>query len=163
MKGTGKIILIVFFVLLLVLLLIIPRTPSIENAEQANVELSESEKTIKTALTLVRSEAPMQGILMLRDLSEKEPDNIDAHWHLGELSVESGQFEKAIMRFEKVIVLDNSENPKYKKAYFYLGNLYANLSQNDKAIESFNQLLELEPSEEMKKETLGFLEQLNNN
>ena len=163
MKNQGKIVLIVGSILLIVLLVNLPRIPADKRAAASAQELSESERTIQKALDLVRGEAPMQGILMLRDLAENEPDNIDAQWHLGELSVESKQFEKAVDRFEKVCKLDDAENPKYLMAYFYLGNLYANLSQNEKAIERFNQLLKLNPDEELKKETLGLLEQLNNN
>ena len=112
MKNTGKIVLIVLFVLLLVLLIFNPRIPSDKSPEKESAELSESERIINEALLLVRGEAPMQGILMLRDLAEKEPNNIDAQWHLGELSVESGQFEKAIMRFSKVVELDNTEKTR---------------------------------------------------
>jgi len=163
LSNFGKITLVIGFVLLLVLLINLPRIPADKRDSSVEQKLTESESTIQEALQLVRGEAPMQGILMLRDLAEKEPNNIDAQWHLGELSVESKQFEKAIERFKKVCSLDKTDNPKYKEAYFYLGNLYANLSQNEKAIDSFNQLLELNPSDELKNETLGLLEQLNNN
>lgn len=156
MKNTGRIVLVIGTILLTVLLFLIPHTPPSEG------KISESEETINKALVLIKGEAPMQGILMLRDLAEQEPNNIDAQWHLGVFSVESRQFEKAIERFENVCVLDKTDNPKYKEAYFYLGNLYANLSQNEKAIESFEQLLKLDPDEELKSETLGLLKQFNN-
>ncbi|NND77391.1 MAG: tetratricopeptide repeat protein [Flavobacteriales bacterium] len=156
LKQKGPILLVVGVILLTVLLFLIPRTPPNE------IEISESEETINKALVLVRGEAPMQGILMLRELAEKEPDNIDAQWHLGVLSVESRQFEKAIERFENVCTLDKADEPKYKEAYFYLGNLYANLSRNEKAIDSFERLLKLNPDEELRSETEGLIKQLNN-
>lgn len=156
LKQKGIILLVVGVILLTVLLFFIPHTPPSET------KLSESEETINKALVLIRGDAPMQGILMLRDFAEKEPDNIDAQWHLGVFSVESKQFEKAVERFENVCALDKADEPKYKEAYFYLGNLYANLSHNEKAIDSFERLLKLNPNEELERETLGLLKQINN-
>ena len=48
----------------------------------------------------------MKGILQMRSLSEKYPENADLQWNMGLFSVQSGQYEKAVTRFEKVITLD---------------------------------------------------------
>ena len=45
----------------------------------------------------------MKGILQLRSLSEKYPENADLHWNMGLFSIQSGQYEKAVTRFEKII------------------------------------------------------------
>lgn len=51
-------------------------------------------------------EAQMKGILQMRSLSNKYPDNADLQWNMGLFSMQSGQYEKAVARFEKVISLD---------------------------------------------------------
>jgi tetratricopeptide (TPR) repeat protein len=71
----------------------------------------------KIALTLVASENPMQGILMLREVSEKDPNNWGANFNLGMLSIQSGQYEKAVDRFEKLTSLKSDD----VQANFYLG------------------------------------------
>ena len=48
----------------------------------------------------------MKGILQMRSLSEKHPENADLQWNMGLFSIQSGQYEKAAARFEKVITLD---------------------------------------------------------
>lgn len=156
-NSPGRIAVAIGFIGLIVLLFSLPRTPSKQETE---LELSESEQLIDRAIMLVRGESPMEGILLLREVLEKDPENIEAHWHLGVFSVESRQFEKAIERFEKVCELDNSLEPKYKEAYFYLGNLYANLGEKEKAIKNFYQLLSLNPNDELKSETENLLKQL---
>ena len=45
----------------------------------------------------------MQGVMMLREVTEKQPDNIPANLILGQQGIVSGQFDKAIDRFEKVL------------------------------------------------------------
>ncbi len=51
---------------------------------------------VKVGLTLVSSEAPMRGILMIREVLEKEPDNQLAIRSLGMLSIQSKQYDKAL-------------------------------------------------------------------
>ncbi|PST84896.1 hypothetical protein C7T94_01870 [Pedobacter yulinensis] len=77
---------------------------------------------------------PMQGIAMLLDVIKKDPSNIRANMNLGLFSLKSGQFEKAIPRFNKVI-----EQKASADAYFYLGTAYENLNRNKEAIEAYLQ------------------------
>ena len=46
----------------------------------------------KMAMTLVSSDNPMQGILKLREIIEKDPDNEFVLLNLGLLSMQTGQF-----------------------------------------------------------------------
>jgi hypothetical protein len=55
-----------------------------------------------------------EGILKLRAVNESSPDNLRAIYHLGMLSIESGQLEKAKKRFEKLVSLQ-PENEEYLK------------------------------------------------
>ena len=58
---------------------------------------------VKYAMTFVSARNPMKGILMLREVSEKHPDNEQAQFNLGALSMQSGQYDKAVDRFDNVI------------------------------------------------------------
>lgn len=49
---------------------------------------------------------PMKGILMLRELNEKYPENVPVLNNLGRLAIQTGQFERAITRLLKAVELD---------------------------------------------------------
>jgi tetratricopeptide (TPR) repeat protein len=53
-----------------------------------------------------------------------------AQYNLGMLSVKSGQLDKAIERFNKVLEI----NPNRSEMYFYLGQIYVSKGEPDKAI-----------------------------
>ena len=80
-----------------------PKRPSIKK------ELSITEQ-IQAALSNIQDadnpQSQMKGILQMRSLSEKHPENADLQWNMGLFSIQSGQYEKAVARFEKVINLD---------------------------------------------------------
>ena len=80
-----------------------PKIPSIKK------ELSITEQ-IQAALSNIQDadnpQSQMKGILQMRSLSEKYPENADLQWNMGLFSIQSGQYEKAVARFEKVINID---------------------------------------------------------
>jgi tetratricopeptide (TPR) repeat protein len=137
-------------VLVTVLLVLAPRAPkggAQSNASAAEGRVSEDPESGSTpraegplakdprvAAILEELNAggpPMQTILKLRDLAEQEPDNVEAQFVLGTLSWQTGQYEKAMERFRKVIALD----PKgYPDAYAFLGRAYASLDSTPQAI-----------------------------
>lgn len=80
---------------------------------------------INKALCFVESDAPMQGIMMLREIAESNPDNVAAQMQLGRLSIRTNQWDKALERFNKVLSLD-SDN---KEVHCYLVDVYK--AQND--------------------------------
>ena len=47
--------------------------------------------------------APMEGIALLMDVVKKDPKNLKANMNLGLFAIKSGQFDKAITRFNDVI------------------------------------------------------------
>ena len=53
------------------------------------------------------SEMPMEGIMMIREVVARDSTNIYAQMMLGYGSLVSGQYDKAIERFEKVLAIDN--------------------------------------------------------
>ena len=76
--------------------------------------------------------APMQGIAMLLEVVAKEPKNVKANMNLGLFSIKSGQFDKAIPRFNTVIA--TAPTPE---AYFYLGTALENLGRNKEAVSAY--------------------------
>ena len=57
---------------------------------------------------------PMRGIMMLREVVEKNPQHENAQFNLGILSMKSGQYQKAAERFAKVLSI-NPQNEGAKK------------------------------------------------
>ena len=76
----------------------------------------------------------MQGIFMLREMVEKNPKNTDALYYLGILSIQTGQYENAIERFNQIISIDSSD----KRAYLQLGISNYLLGNVDRADSLFN-------------------------
>lgn len=74
-------------------------------------------------------ENSMNGIMTLRRLLEINPDNVDGSFHMGLFSMQTGQFEKAVLRFEKVLSLDPENDP----ARFQLAVAYTESGQAEKA------------------------------
>ncbi len=77
--------------------------------------------------------APMVGIGMLREVVEKEPKNLKANMSLGVFAIQSGQFDKAIIRFNTIIETIKAT----PDAYFYLGRAYESLGKNTEAINAY--------------------------
>ena len=77
--------------------------------------------------------APMQGIMMLRDVVAREPKNLKANMSLGVFAIKSGQFDKAIIRFNTII----ETIEKTPDAYFYLGRAYESLGNKTEAINAY--------------------------
>lgn len=77
--------------------------------------------------------APMQGIAMLMDVVKKDPKNLKANMNLGMFAIKSGQFDKAIIRFNDII-----RNIKATPdAYFYLATAYESLGKKQEAIDAY--------------------------
>ena len=89
-----------------------PNRPSLKK------ELSITEQ-IQDALSNIQDadnpQSQMKGILQMRSLSEKYPENADLQWNMGLFSIQSGQYEKAVDRFEKVINIDAQRLDAYVK------------------------------------------------
>jgi tetratricopeptide (TPR) repeat protein len=82
------------------------------------------------------SSEPMKGITMLREVIEKNPGHENAQFNLGILSVKSGQIQKAIERFEKVIEI----NPQNYDAYLFTSQIHLDQKDTLKAVEVLKNL-----------------------
>ena len=87
----------------------------------------------KIAMTYVSSSNPMRGIDMLKEILDNDPENEDAIYSMGLLSLQSGQYNKAVERFEQLTKI-NSGNIQ---GQFYLGLSYYELGDMDKAKTQF--------------------------
>jgi len=74
---------------------------------------------------------PMSGVLMLLDIVKKDSSNADAQLMLGRFGLISGQIDKAIARFEKVLYLQ----PQNSEALFLLAEAYNDQGNKQKAID----------------------------
>lgn len=83
------------------------------------------------------SENPMQGITMLREVVQVEPENVNANLNLGLFSMRSGQFDKAIGRFETVV----KKKPSAEN-YALLAEAFEQNGQKDKAIQALTKAKE---------------------
>ncbi len=126
------------------------------------LELDASILSAKTRLGICYaevSEAPMQGISLLREVISTDSNNVEAIFALGILSVRSNQYDKALQRFEKLVSLQPL-NPDY---HFQVGDVYRLMGNNDKALESFNKAMALSKDENFKKELSNIINTLKTN
>jgi len=106
------------------------------NAFTKALAIDSSSNDAKTGLgiTIVNGlGAPMSGIAMLLDVVKKDPKNLKANMQLGMFAIKSGQFDKAIIRFNDII----SNIKATPDAYFYLATAYENLGKKTEAIDAY--------------------------
>jgi len=101
-----------------------------ENAISINPEDVRSK--VNLALCYVErppEQNPMKGILMLLDYDKQYPDNPVVLSNLGRLAIQTGQYEKAIGRLERVI----SISPENIQSYCLLAVAYEKTGNREKA------------------------------
>jgi tetratricopeptide (TPR) repeat protein len=82
---------------------------------------------------------PMRGVMLLRGITEKNPDDVSANMLLGRMSIQSGQYDKAVKRFETVL----NKEPGNSEAVYFLAQSYEGLGNKAKAIELLKKCKEL--------------------
>jgi tetratricopeptide (TPR) repeat protein len=138
--GFKPVYLIGIGLLLLVLFLFVPRKPWSMAAEKEEITADADSLKLLEAIELVNSPNPMQGIMILRELVNKDSNNADAHYWLGTFAVQSGQLDRAIQRFNHVIKL----NPSYLAAYIDLGGVYQRLNQPEVSLQYYEKALAID-------------------
>ncbi len=98
----------------------------------------------KMAMTYISSANPMQGIQMLREVLETDASNELAVYNLGLLSMQSGQYDRAVERFKTLAQL----NPGHLQAQFLLGVSYFEAGNKAQAKEQFEKVksMDTDPS-----------------
>ena len=90
--------------------------------------------SVDQALSLIEGPNPMEGVFMLRNILENNPENTEALYYLGVLSNQTGQYQNALERFNQLIAIDSSD----KRAYLQLGISNYSLGNKKKADSLFN-------------------------
>lgn len=93
----------------------------------------------KLGMTYVPTQNPMQGITMIREVLEEDPEHPLALLNLGLLSMRSGQFDKAVERFRKLTAV----SPEDAQAHFYLGVAYTESGVPERARPAFTSARDL--------------------
>ena len=75
----------------------------------------------------------MQGIALLQEVVKKDPNHENAQLNLGFLSVKSGQYDKALARFNTVLKI----NPSRVDVYVFIGQTYLQMGNKAEAIRNF--------------------------
>ena len=141
---------------LTVLLLLASRTPP--GKEEAAAQAPDPiDLRVQEAVALVNGTQPMQGIMMLRQILEEDPENESAIYNLGTLAIQSGQFDRARDYFERLV----RKNPKNLKAQFYLGLSYFQLGEKEEARKQFELVKSMENDPAVLSTVEGYLQELN--
>lgn len=100
----------------------------------------------------------MKGVQILKEVVAKDSNNLQAIFSLGMLSIQSGQLDKAILRFKKLVSLQPF-NPEY---YYYLADVYAKAGQKEQAIKTYETCKTLLKDQQAKKDIDNIINQLKN-
>lgn len=106
---------------------------SVEAFENA-ISLDPDNVANRLNLALVYTDAPpadnpMKGVLMLRELQEQYPRNVQVLVSLGRLSIRTGQYQRAVQRLQQALAIDDSN----RDAICLLQQAYEGLGDRDLA------------------------------
>lgn len=133
---SGQIILLITAVVATAVIVLSDRQPSSspEKAEYVEETITEEDVKIEKALEIINGGGqPMEGILMLKELADSDDPNIDAVFLLGQLSVQSGQLEKAVERYSQVLEIQ----PGHIDATWELAMLNMKMGDLENAVSRF--------------------------
>lgn len=102
------------------------------------------------------SNQPMQGILPVREIATKNPDNLYAQLILGLGGKKSGQYDKAIERFGTIL----QKNSTNLEAMMHLAECFDLKGDKKNAIVWYNKIKQIIPNNEVKKELQNRINQL---
>jgi len=128
---------------------------------QKVLELNPANLNAKTDLGVCYAEGtaePMKGIMLLREVVEKDPQHANAQFNLGVLSVRSGQLDKAVERFQKALETD----PSRVEARYLLGRTLIQLGEGEKGTEQLKQIEKYTSDPQVLEEVNKLIHQVNN-
>jgi len=102
---------------------------------------------------------PMKGIGMLKEVLNIDPENVDALTNLGYFAIQSGQYEKAIERFNQVLEVD----PRNAEAYLYLADVYLSQGQKEQGIETLEKYKDLMDDPLVSQRVEQYIEEIRSN
>lgn len=105
------------------------------------------------------SQDPMKGISLLREVEKTDSNNVKLQLTFAFFSLRSQQWDKAIKRFEKVLVID----PLYIEAYLHLADAYEQQGEKSKTIEMLEKYASVTDDAMAKQEIKKYIEELKKN
>ncbi|NLR94995.1 tetratricopeptide repeat protein [Flammeovirga agarivorans] len=113
---------------------------------------------VKIGMTYVVSSSPMQGIMKIREVIAEDPNHRLALSSLGILSMQSGQYDKAVTRFEKLKDLD----PNDLESRFYLAMALKQSGKDKAALEEMKYINKNADTEEIRVSSTQYLAEWDN-
>ncbi len=102
------------------------------------------------------TENPMEGISQLREVEKTDSNNVKLQLAFAFFSVKSGQFDRAISRFNKVLSVDSN----YIEAYLHLADAYERKGEVEKTIQSLERYAVKTPDITARLEIEKYIKQL---
>jgi len=99
---------------------------------------------------------PMKGIGLLREIEKKDSNNVKLQLSFAFFSMKSGQTDKAIARFKKVLKID----PAYLEAYLHLADAYEQQGNKEGTIEMLEQYVSKTEDAMVRLEVSKYIKQL---
>ncbi len=119
---------------------------------ELNPENTEAKIALATCYTDGTGET-MKGVTLLREVTQKDSNNISANIILGKLAIQSGQFDKAIKRLELVLSL----RPENTEAMYFLAEAYKGKGNKEKAISLFEKCKKIVNNPDFTKEVDAYI------
>ena len=101
---------------------------------------------------------PMKGIGLLREVEQTDSNNVKLQITFAMFSEKSGQWDRAIARFQKVLKIQ----PDYIEVYPQLANVYEQKGDKVKAIENLEKYASLVDDAAIKNEIQNYINKLKN-
>lgn len=124
---------------------------------QNKEETKDFDTKIQLAIEKVKGQNPMEGIMMLKEIVDQDPENVEALFYLGMFSMESGQFEKAVVRFQSILSIDSS----FIIAHRYLGESLLAIGDTIGALNELEKYVVIERDGKNKQEINMLINKLN--
>ncbi len=100
---------------------------------EQSLELNPENDTARLAMAAAHIEGAgetMKGVQLLLGITRENPDHVAANLMLGRLSIQSGQFDRAIERYQTVL----DQEPENTEALYFQAEAYKGLGNKEKAI-----------------------------
>ncbi|MCB9255600.1 MAG: tetratricopeptide repeat protein [Chitinophagales bacterium] len=122
-----------------------------------NLDSTDLDLKVKLGSAIVeKAEQPMQGISLLLEVIAADSMHLAANLALGKFGIISGQYDKAILRIEKVLSLQ----PENTEALFLAAEAESNLGNKEAAKVYLEKCKALIENEELKTEIDAYIKQL---
>ncbi len=128
-------------------------------AESSNDASADLDAKVEEAVEIIQSQSqpPMVAIQLLREVIEADSNHVGANFWLGEFSVMSGQYQKAIPRYKNVL----RQQPTNVDVCIKLARVYAALSQPEMGKAVIDEFIAANPTEESNEQLQAALNELN--